>query len=339
MNILITGGAGYIGSHVAKQLSDTHKYKIFILDNLSTGFQKTIEKLIVYDKQITFFNVDLADFEMSEALFKNNSFDAVIHFAANLIVPESVQAPLAYYQNNTANTINLIRLCIKYNVHRFILSSTAAVYGEVQLEEIPISETALTKPINPYGHSKLFIEQILKDTSLAYPQFKYASLRYFNVAGANIDGLLGQNTLNSTHLIKVAAEAALGKRNEVLIFGDNYETPDGTCIRDYIHVDDLASAHLFALEYLETSPSVVFNVGYGRGFSVKEVLETMKRVSKKDFSVKCVGRREGDPAVLISDNTKILEAFNAVHGDECSLFRYDDLALICQSAYEWERKI
>ena len=339
MKILVTGGAGYIGSHVVKQLYDTKEHQIVIVDNLSTGFSYTIGKLMVYNNQVSFFNHDLADFEKIERLFRSHKFDAVIHFAASLIVPESVKNPLMYYQNNTVNTTNLISLCIKYNVPKFIFSSTAAVYGEVAPELIPVNEEAPTHPINPYGHSKLFIEQILKDTSVAYPQFKYTSLRYFNVAGANADGLLGQSTLNATHLIKVAAEAAWGKRSEVLIFGDDYETPDGTCIRDYIHVDDLARAHLFALEYLSSHHSTIFNVGYGRGFSVKEVLETMQRVSQCNFEVKCVERREGDPAVLISDNTKILKAFNTMYGDNASLFHYGDLAFICKSAYEWERKI
>lgn len=339
MKILVTGGAGYIGSHVVKQLCDAkQQHHVVIVDNLSTGFSKTIETLIAYDKKVSFFNIDLVDTEKLEALFIAHTFDTVIHFAASLIVPESVKNPLLYYQNNTANTTNLIRLCIKYNAPKFIFSSTAAVYGEVAPELIPVNEEAPTHPINPYGYSKLFIEQILKDTSLAHPSFKYASLRYFNVAGANIDGLLGQSTLNATHLIKVAAEAALGKRNEVFIFGDDYKTPDGTCIRDYIHVDDLSRAHLFAVEYLETHNSIVFNVGYGKGFSVKDVLETMKRVSHSDFNIKHVGRREGDPAVLISDNGKILKAFETMYGPKASLFQYNDLALICESAYVWEKK-
>lgn len=339
MKILVTGGAGYIGSHVVKQLCDTKEHQIVIVDNLSTGFSQTIGKLMVHNHQVSFFNHDLADIKNIERLFSNHSFDAVIHFAASLIVPESIKNPLLYYQNNTANTTNLIKLCVQYNVPKFIFSSTAAVYGEVAPELIPVNEETPTHPINPYGYSKLFIEQILKDTSLAYPQFKYTSLRYFNVAGANMEGLLGQNTLNATHLIKVAAEAALGKRSEVLIFGDDYETPDGTCIRDYIHVDDLSRAHLFALKYLETQDSTIFNVGYGRGFSVKEVLETMQHVSQCDFKTKYIERRDGDPAVLISDNTKILKAFRTLFGDNISLFSYDDLALICKSAYEWEKQL
>lgn len=341
MKILVTGGAGYIGSHVVKQLSDQKQHTILIADNLSTGFGKTIGRLMSYDNNVTFINHDLSDWKKTEHILKEGAFDAVIHFAASLIVPESVQQPLKYYLNNTANSANLIEQCVKYGVKKFVFSSTAAVYGDVDRAQIPVAETLPPNPINPYGHSKRFIEQILQDTTLAFPDFKHVILRYFNVAGANVDGILGQSTLNATHLIKVAAETALGKRASMAIFGEDYPTNDGTCIRDYIHVDDLSSAHLFALAYLDENESNIFNVGYGRGFSVKEVIETMKYVSGVDFKVTIFPRREGDPAILISDNQKILSAFeqSSFKQTHPKLFLHDDLAFICQSALEWERKL
>ncbi len=326
MKILVTGGAGYIGSHVVKQLGESAKHNITVLDSLITGFQDSI----LYGN---FIKADLSDFEEIEDIFKEESFDAVIHFAASLIVPESVHDPLKYYLNNTANTANLIRLCVKYKVNKFIFSSTAAVYGEPEMDKVPVDENSETSPINPYGNSKLMSEIILKDSAIAHDDFNYIALRYFNVAGASVDGRIGQSTKNATHLIKVAAESALGKRSRMCIFGDNYPTEDGTCIRDYIHIEDLADAHLKALEYLkEHKTSEVFNCGYGHGFSVKEVLETMKKVSGVDFGVDIVDKREGDPAILISDNQKIRHKMQWEP-------KYDDLSLICKTALEWEKKI
>ena len=326
MNILVTGGAGYIGSHVVKQLGEQTDHKITVLDNLVTGFRESI----LYG---SFVDVDLSDFERVEEVFSQGNFDAVIHFAASLIVPESVEQPLKYYMNNTANTANVIRNCVKYGVDNFIFSSTAAVYGEPSMDEIPVDEASQTAPINPYGTSKLMSEWVLRDSAYAYEGFNYIALRYFNVAGASLDGRIGQSTKNATHLIKVAAETALGKRDKMYVFGEDYPTPDGTCIRDYIHVEDLAAAHLRALEYLqERRKSNVFNCGYGHGFSVKEVLDTMKRVSGVDFAVEIAPRREGDPAALISDNRKIREEMGWTP-------KYDDLALICKTALEWEKKL
>ena len=239
---------------------------------------------------------------------------------------------MKYYLNNTANTANLVSLAVKYGVKKFIFSSTAATYGEPDKKFIPVNETCPTSPINPYGNSKLFSESVIKDTAFVNSDFKFVILRYFNVAGADVAEKIGQSTLNATHLIKVAAEAALGKREKMAIFGDDYDTADGTCIRDYIHVQDLADAHLKALEYLESNPSDTFNCGYGYGYSVKEVIETMKKVSSVDFKVDIVPRRAGDPSTLISDNTKIKTKMNWVP-------RFNDLDLICKTALEWEKKI
>ncbi len=326
MNILVTGGAGYIGSHVVKQLGEQTDHKITVLDNLVTGFKESI----LYGE---FINADLSDFGQIEKIIKEGKFDAVIHFAASLVVPESVENPLKYYLNNTANTANLIKQCVENGVNNFIFSSTAAVYGEPPIEAIPVTEESVTAPINPYGSSKLMSETVLRDTAQAYEDFNYVALRYFNVAGASIDGKIGQSTKDATLLIKVAAETALGKRDKMYIFGDDYPTDDGTCIRDYIHVEDLASAHIKALDYLKNSKkSGVFNCGYGHGFSVKEVLETMKKVSGVDFTVELKERRAGDPAMLISDNNKIRDIMKWTP-------KYDDLELICKTGLEWEKKI
>ncbi len=326
MNILVTGGAGYIGSHVVKQLGEQTDHEITVLDNLVTGFKESI----LYGK---FIEADLSDFELIEKIFKEGNYDAVIHFAASLVVPESVTDPLKYYLNNTANTANVIKQCVNHGVTKFIFSSTAAVYGEPTIDKVPVTEESETAPINPYGSSKLMSETVLKDTAFAYEDFNYIALRYFNVAGASVDGKIGQSTKDATLLIKVAAETALRKRDKMFIFGDDYPTEDGTCIRDYIHVEDLASAHIKALEYLdETKKSGVFNCGYGHGFSVKEVLETMKKVSGVDFPVEMKERRAGDPAILISNNSKIK---NIMKWEP----KYDDLELICKTGLEWEKKI
>ncbi|KAA0259337.1 UDP-glucose 4-epimerase GalE [Deferribacter autotrophicus] len=335
--ILVTGGAGYIGSHVVKQLIEETDHRVHIIDNLSTGFIETIKRLEEIaagkNKQIKFTKLDLSHWDKVDNFIKENNFDAVIHFAAALIVPESVENPLKYYLNNTANTAHLIKCCVENKVNKFIFSSTAAVYGEPDKKSIPIDEDCPTNPINPYGMSKRMSEIVLKDAAKAHSNFNYVILRYFNVAGADPLGRIGQSTKNATHLIKVAAETALGKRKKMYIFGDDYETRDGTCIRDYIHVDDLAKSHLLAYEYLKNGHSSdVFNCGYGYGFTVKEVIDTMKKVSGVDFDVEIVGRRAGDPAELVADNKKIKTILN---------FKpvYDDLEFICKTALEWEKKL
>ncbi|MGB9730929.1 MULTISPECIES: UDP-glucose 4-epimerase GalE [Calditerrivibrio] len=331
MKILVTGGAGYIGSHVVKQLLENTEHHVTIIDNLSTGLMKTVDTLkdISVDR-LKFLHTDLKNFSEVEGIIKSNNFDAIIHFAASIVVPESVENPLKYYLNNTVNTTNLINLAVKYGINHFIFSSTAAVYGEP--EEIPVKESSKLIPINPYGMSKLMTENVLRDSANAYKNFKYVILRYFNVAGADIKNRIGQSFPNATHLIKVAAETAIGKRDKLFIFGEDYDTKDGTCIRDYIHVDDLADAHLKALEYLKNNNSNIFNCGYGYGYTVKEVIDTMKKVSGVDFRVKISGRRPGDPAVLVADNTRIKEIMKWEP-------KFNDLDLICKTALEWEKKL
>lgn len=328
MNILVTGGAGYIGSHVVKALLEENKHEITIIDNFVKGSEKAIDALRKIS-EFEFIQTDLENISKIEEVFATHKFDAVIHFAAYIEVFESTQKPLKYYLNNTANAMNLIALCEKYGVGKFIFSSTAATYGEPETSQV--TEQSLQNPINPYGKSKLMTEWVLKDAALANPNFKYAILRYFNVAGASSDGLLGQNYPNATHLIKVATQTILGKREKMVIFGDDYDTKDGSCIRDYIHIEDLASAHLSVLRYLQNNDSNIFNVGYGTGFSVKEVVSAAKEVSGVDFKVEIGARREGDPACLIanSDKLKTLTDWKPVK---------NDLKLIIKSALEWEKK-
>ena len=335
MQILVTGAAGYIGSHVVKQLLEQTDYEIIIIDNLSTGFETTIDTLKSLDstnKRIKYYNQDLSDWEKVEDIFKENSIKEIIHFAAFSQVGESMSNPLKYYLNNTVNTTKLIDISIKYGVKKFIFSSTAAVYGEPNKESIPINENLIKNPINPYGSSKLYSEGIIKDAATSNEDFKYVILRYFNVAGADLDGKIGECHNPETHLIPLVVKTALGKRDSIKIFGDDYDTPDGTCIRDYIHVCDLADAHIQALKYLDDNQSDIFNCGYGYGYSVKEVVEAVKKVSQVDFKIDMESRRAGDPAVLISDNNKIKTKMNWTP-------KYNDLELICKTALEWERKI
>ena len=329
MKILITGGAGYIGSHVAKALLEANRHDVVILDNLCKGSMRAIEALRGVG-EFEFVQESLENTPAIEKLFKREKFDAIIHFAAFIEVFESTQNPLKYYLNNTANAMNLIALANKYGVKDFIFSSTAATYGEPDIPQV--SEETPQNPINPYGRSKLMVEWVLKDAAAANPNFKYGILRYFNVAGAASDGTIGQNYPNATHLIKVATQTIVGKRDKMSIFGDDYDTKDGTCIRDYIHVEDLASAHLAVLDYLQSNDSAVFNVGYGTGFSVKEVVNEAKKVSGVDFKVEIAPRRAGDPACLISNADKI-RTKTSWHPEHESL---DEIIL---SALNWEKKL
>ncbi|MDY0301978.1 MAG: UDP-glucose 4-epimerase GalE [Trichlorobacter sp.] len=321
--VLVTGGCGYIGSHVVRQLAEAG-IRVVVYDNLSTGFRDALlnnEELIV---------ADLGDHDRLEAAFKKYNFKTVLHFAANIVVPESVENPLKYYGNNTRNTLGLLEKSIKFGVERFIFSSTAAVYG-IPETGVAAEDTALA-PINPYGSSKLMSEWMLRDTATAH-NMKYVALRYFNVAGADPSARIGQRTPEATHLIKVACQAALGQRPQAAIFGTDYPTPDGTGVRDYIHVEDLASAHLAALDYLQKGGnSTVMNVGYGKGSSVREVLAMVKEVSGVDFPVVEDERRAGDPASLIA----LSERIGALTGWQP---KYNSLRTIVEHAWQWESRL
>lgn len=338
--ILITGGAGYIGSHVAKQLLEQGK-DVVVLDNLSTGFQSTIDTLQKI-KKFYFINLDLKEFKKVEDIFQKYTIDTVIHFAAFSQVGESMQNPMKYYMNNTVNTTNLVKSASKYGVKKFIFSSTAAIYGEPALKDYQqqtITEDFETKPINPYGHSKIMSEQVIKDEAKVNDGFKYCIFRYFNVAGADIhyeeDKLLpriGESHDPETHLIPLVVKTALKKKKAITIFGEDYDTPDGTCIRDYIHVDDLADAHIKAIDYLSENESDIFNCGYGHGLSVKQIIQGVKETIGIEFEVLKGEKREGDPSRLVADNTKIKEKMKWTP-------KYDDLEIIIKSAYKWEKKL
>jgi len=339
LNILITGGAGYIGSHVAKQLLETTTYNIVILDNLSTGSIKTLDTLKTI-RDFKFIELDLKEFDKVNNVLKENNINTIMHFAASIVVPESVENPLKYYINNTVNTTNLIKCAVENSVKKFIFSSTAAVYGEpTNIPQNGIDEKYPTSPINPYGMSKLMSEKVLQDTASLNDNFKYMIFRYFNVAGADINyednkltPRIGQSFPNATHLIKIASECAMGKREKMSIYGDDFDTNDGTGVRDYIHVDDLADAHIKAIKYLDNNASEIFNAGYGKGHSVKEVIDVAKKATDTNFKVDITSRRDGDSAMLVSDNRKIKSKMSWVP-------KYEDLELICKSAYEWEKKL
>jgi len=319
--VLVTGGAGYIGSHVVLSLREID-YPVVILDDLSTGQRQAIPD----DCEFVLGNA--GDQSLLPQVFKDYNIDSVMHFAGSIIVEESVQEPIRYYKNNTLVSMRLIESCIREKVGNFIFSSTAAVYGDSAA--VPISESSALAPLNPYGHSKAMIEQILKDAAHA-SSLNYIALRYFNVAGADPQRRTGQRSKQSTHLIKIACETALGKRDQITIFGDDYATPDGTCIRDYIHVSDLASAHVKALEYLQSSEeSLVLNCGYGEGYSVRQVLDTLQLIIGSSINILQGRRRPGDAAELVADNTR-LRSILAWKPE------YNDLKTIIYDALEWER--
>lgn len=320
--VLVTGGAGYIGSHVVRQLGEAGE-RVVTLDNLSTGFADAV----LYGDLI---EGDTGDRERVNQILNDYDVDTVLHFAAHTIVPESVSNPLKYYGNNTCNSRSLLECCQHHGVKNFIFSSTAAVYGLPK--EGRAEENTTLAPINAYGTSKLMTEWMLRDLS-AVSELNYVALRYFNVAGSDPESRIGQSTPNATLLIKVACEAAVGKREQIYIFGTDYPTPDGTGIRDYIHVEDLADAHLKALDYLRKGgESTIVNCGYSHGYSVREVLEMVEKVNGKPLKIIEEDRRAGDPPSLVANTDKIRKLFNWTP-------RYDDLEVITRSSLNWEKKL
>jgi UDP-glucose 4-epimerase len=320
MTILVTGGCGYIGSHMVHELTDLGR-DVVVLDNLSTGFRWALPD------RVRLVVGDVGDQELTRTVMRRHGVTGIIHFAGSIIVPESVADPLGYYENNTVKSRALIEAAVATGVRDFIFSSTAAVYGMAR--EMPVPEAAVLEPMSPYGSSKLMTEIMLRDASRAHP-LRHVALRYFNVAGADPRGRTGQSTRGATHLIKVACETAAGKRAGMQIFGTDYDTPDGTCVRDYIHVTDLARAHVAALAYLEAGgASDVFNCGYGRGYSVLEVLDAVRRISGKPVPATTAPRRPGDPATIVALSDKI----RAGLGWNPTL---DDLDGIVRDALAWE---
>lgn len=319
--VMVTGGAGYIGSHVVLALLEAG-YQPIVLDDLSTGHAELIPQ------ECDFILGNAGDSKLVSTAIRKFGISSVMHFAGSIIVEESVDNPLKYYKNNTDVSRSLIQTCIDERIHQFIFSSTAAVYGNT--ETSPVLESEPLFPASPYGASKAMVERILHDVAACSP-LRYISLRYFNVAGADPWHRSGQLTDNATHLIKVACETALGKRGEITIFGDDYDTPDGTCIRDYIHVSDLASAHVKALEYLQLhNESLILNCGYGVGYSVKQVLDTLQNISDKPLNIRHGARRPGDIAELVADSSQLR---SLLHWEP----QYNDLRQIINDAVEWEK--
>ncbi len=321
--VLVTGGAGYIGSHVTLALLETDR-QVVVADNLVTGRRDLVPGAAA------FVEMDIGDRERVVRLIREYNCQAILHFAGSTVVPESVEDPLKYYRNNTCASRNLLEAALMQGVDKFIFSSTAAVYGNP--ETLPVNESVALAPVSPYGKSKLMTENMLQDVSAA-SDLRFIALRYFNVAGADPDGRSGQSTPNATHLIKAACEVACGVRESVTVFGDDYDTPDGTGVRDYIHVSDLAEAHVSALDYLTNGgASNVMNCGYGRGYSVREVLDTLREVSGEDFRVDTGPRRAGDIGEIYAESKRIRDILEWRP-------RHDDLTKIVSSAYAWEKRM
>ena len=320
MTVLVTGGAGYIGSHMALRLGDAGEQTV-VLDNLETGFDWAV------DPRAILVHGDAGDIDLVKRLVAEHGIESIIHFAGSIIVPESVSNPLKYYRNNTTTSRNILEAAVAAGVKHFVFSSTAAVYGSVGLDPVP--EEAPLNPTSPYGRSKLMTEMMLADTAAAHP-ITYGALRYFNVAGADPQKRSGQSSPEATHLIKVASQTALGSRDSMALFGTDYPTPDGTCVRDYIHVSDLIEAHWLMLQHLrEGAESLTLNCGYGRGYSVREVIDVVKSVSGVDFKIVEGPRREGDAAAIVAgaDRVRDILKWQPAH---------DNLEEIVTDAYEWE---
>lgn len=322
-SILVTGGAGYIGSHTVWALLEKG-YKVVVLDNLSTG------NAFCLPSHVPFIQGNVGDFGLVKNLLHEFDIGGVLHFAGSIVVPESLEKPLLYYRNNTLNTHSLVQACVESGVKTFLFSSTAAVYGIP--EEVPIDENAPLNPINPYGRSKMMVETMLRDVA-SVQDFKYACLRYFNVAGADPDGRTGQCSVRATHLIKVAAQVALGLRPHLTLYGRDYPTEDGTCIRDYIHVTDLARAHVAALSHLEEGgASFLANCGYGQGYSVLEIVRSMERILGRRLPLLWADRRAGDPPRLVANSTRLKKL---THWNP----QFADLKFILRTALEWEQRL
>lgn len=323
MSVLVTGGAGYIGSHMVLALVDAGE-NVVVLDNLSTGYWWAVQP------KAKLIEGDIGDEALLQRIMSEHSFDAIIHFAGSIVVPDSVKDPLGYYLNNTVKSRSLMAAAVAAGVPRFIFSSTAAVYGNP--ETLPVFENAPLQPISPYGTSKLMTEWMLRDAHIAHG-LQYVALRYFNVAGADPQGRSGQSTPRATHLIKVACQTALGQRDHMDVFGTDYDTPDGTCIRDYIHVSDLIAAHVDALGHLRKGgESGIFNCGYGTGHSVLEVIKAVEKAHGAPINVKMTGRRPGDPAGIVAGADRV----RSILGWQP---KYNDLDVIVASALAWEKRL
>ncbi len=323
MTVLVTGGAGYIGGHMVLALRDAGE-AVVVVDDLSTGFRWAVPP------DVTFYEGDFGDQSLMQQIIAAHKIDAIAHFAAKIVVPESVADPLGYYRNNTSSALNLLEMAVRHHVRHMIFSSTAAVYGEPDVEAV--SELETTNPMSPYGRSKLMVEWMLEDTAKAH-DLRYVALRYFNVAGADPRGRHGQSALNATHLIKRAVQTALGRYAYMEVFGTDFPTPDGTGVRDYIQITDLIAAHMQALAYLRRGgTSLVCNCGYGHGASVLDVIGAVKKVSGTDFEVRLSPRRAGDPARLIARADLARDRLNWVP-------RHDNLEEIVQQALDWERRL